>query len=937
MSFGRSGDSRRGSQVSASIDDASSVATSLSGAPAQRNVPSYMQSTANRERSASKAARRGSTIGRGSVSSPGNGMGSSRRIQGPGDYEDEGLASSSPRERARTRSTAAPLESPSGGSRMRRRASAAKERTENTNITVAVRVRPLNEKELNEERLHLEGHPYDDPTTWQVENADIWETDHVQDEEMAAGGTRERHEQIKKQNRSSKRFTFNNVFTGESSNETVYDAMCPALVDGLLSGFNTTLLAYGQTSSGKTHTLMGTPTDPGLIILMIDDVFSKVVNAELSEHLIRISYFEIYNESFNDLLAFDDEDGPGAALDASERGRTGSTKYDPSKEGNKFERLPQEESNAKLRLRGSTKTGWNVEGIKERVVKDADEVVRLLAGGEKHRHFGATAMNDRSSRSHTVFRMIVESREAKPPHLAKSSVLNLVDLAGSESIKKTLATGTRQKEGAMINSSLLVLGKVIAVLSKNSAKDHIPYGDSALTKILATSLGGNAKTAIITCVSPAASNLVESRSSLLFASRAAKVQNNVSKNISEKNTKLDLYRAEIENLKEQLAESKTPHGDWESGDVVSEKRLKDLQALIIIGSEVARENRAAGQTIMMNLAAVSQGRRRLSSFVGEALDMQSLQNQMRKSISQEGSGADGGRRMTQKSLASLQQIADLKRMVNDELDDDSVATMDSDEQATAAGDARRLTGAMAPSEVSDVPKQALSLFHKYNYLSDDLNSTLWSMRATQKGAKTSTQVAQSVSKGAVSTDKRWVPLEEVDALEVKYSKHMADLVAKNQELFSLVEDMRTALDKHGAYAAPLAGANGEAAAVDSKARLQNFIQMSNETTGHSEKSKQELLGEVMSERQQLEITRALYLTDLHDVVANNERSKAAMLREQEKVMQRAETAEEELRRVEMDAVMDVAKMEVADQPEGSNFFVRTRWADLSSPVTSPHK
>lgn len=89
---------------------------------------------------------------------------------------------------------------------MRRRASAAKERTENTNITVAVRVRPLNEKELNEERLHLEAHPYDDPTTWQVENADIWETDHVQDEEMAAGGTRERHEQIKKQNRSSKRW-----------------------------------------------------------------------------------------------------------------------------------------------------------------------------------------------------------------------------------------------------------------------------------------------------------------------------------------------------------------------------------------------------------------------------------------------------------------------------------------------------------------------------------------------------------------------------------------------------------------------------------------------------------------------------------------------------------------------------------------------------------
>ena len=411
-------------------------------------------------------------------------------------------------------------------------------------------------------------------------------------------------------------------------------------------------------------------------------------------------------------------------------------------------------------------------------------------------------------------------------------MLNLVDLAGSESIKKTQATGDRQKEGAMINSSLLVLGKVIAVLSQNAKNAHVPYGDSALTKILATSLGGNAKTAIMTCLSPASSNLVESRSTLLFASRAAKVQNNVSKNFSEKNTKLDLYRAEIENLKEQLAESQTPQGggDWEPGDVVSEKRLKDLQALIIIGSEVARENRAAGQTIMMNLAAVSQGRRRLSSFVGEALDMQSLQSQarVRKSITEAPSQGTSGRRMTQKSLASLQQIADLKQLASDELDDESVATMDSDDNRTATDGSQRLTGAMAPSEVSDVPKQALSLFHKYNYLSDDLNSTLWSMRATQKGAKTSTQVAQSVSKGVVSTDKRWVALEEVDALEVKYSKHMADLVAKNQELSSLVEDMRTALDKHAGYAMPVPGENGETAAVDSKARLQNFIQVRGE-------------------------------------------------------------------------------------------------------------
>ena len=149
--------------------------------------------------------------------------------------------------------------------------------------------------------------------------------------------------------------------------------------------------------------------------------------------------------------------------------------------------------------------------------------------------------------------------------------------------------------------------------------------------------------------------------------------------------------------------------------------------------------------------------------------------------------------MTMKSMASLKQIADLKRQASSALegDDESVSTVESDEgpAARAPGGGKSGSG-LRPSELSDVPKQTLDLFHKYNYLADEVNSTLWSMRATQKGAKTAAQISQLVSKGTVSSDKRWVTLEEVDTLEVKYSKHMADLLERNQKLFGLVEDMR---------------------------------------------------------------------------------------------------------------------------------------------------
>lgn len=194
--------------------------------------------------------------------------------------------------------------------------------------------------------------------------------------------------------------------------------------------------------------------------------------------------------------------------------------------------------NQKLQVHESKDTGIYVAGLREEIVSSPEQVLQLLEEGERFRHIGETKMNKASSRSHTIFRMVVESRckevntEEGDFGAIRVSTLTLVDLAGSERIAKTGAEGQRMKEGAAINKSLLTLGTVINKLSEGTQLNggHIPYRDSKLTRILQPSLGGNAKTAIICNITPAAQHVEESHSTLRFATRAKKVVNNATVN-----------------------------------------------------------------------------------------------------------------------------------------------------------------------------------------------------------------------------------------------------------------------------------------------------------------------------------------------------------------------------------------------------------------------
>ncbi|CAH2021110.1 unnamed protein product [Acanthoscelides obtectus] len=251
-------------------------------------------------------------------------------------------------------------------------------------------------------------------------------------------------------------YIFDHVFKQECTNSDVYGSVVKPLVDSFMEGFNATIFAYGQTSSGKTHTILGNKTDPGLFQLVSNQLFQHVADQVDKRYLIRCSYIEIYNEKINDLL---------------------------------------DKSNQGLTIREDIK-GNVLLDAREAVVDNVDKVMENMMQGNKIRRVAATRMNERSSRSHTIFRIILESKDANqkdgPVHI---SYLNLMDLAGSERVSLTKAAGERLKEGANINKSLSVLGNVIRQLSEG--KEFISYRDSKLTRLLSQALGGNAKSLII--------------------------------------------------------------------------------------------------------------------------------------------------------------------------------------------------------------------------------------------------------------------------------------------------------------------------------------------------------------------------------------------------------------------------------------------------------
>ncbi|KAK3836598.1 MAG: P-loop containing nucleoside triphosphate hydrolase protein [Linnemannia elongata] len=325
------------------------------------------------------------------------------------------------------------------------------------------------------------------------------------------------------------RLIIHHALTG-SDNEGIYSTSVKGLVQSAMEGYNGTVFAYGQTSSGKTYTMSGTSSQPGITPRAVEDVFKYIRENSEREFLLRVSYLEIYNECIRDLLSPE-------AID--------------------------------LKIHEDRKRGVYVSPLKEEIVTTPSQVMRIIQRGDYQRHTSSTDYNAHSSRSHSIFQIVIESRERAPtaprsptipggrkmslglrsPSAVRVSHLNLIDLAGSE---KASTDVERRKEGAFINKSLLTLGTVIAKLTDERG-GHIPYRDSKLTRILQSSLSGNARVSVICTISPSFLNVEESHNTLKFAARVKKIITKAHTNqVMDDKALLEKYRREITELKAQL-------------------------------------------------------------------------------------------------------------------------------------------------------------------------------------------------------------------------------------------------------------------------------------------------------------------------------------------------------------------------------------------------
>ena len=317
-----------------------------------------------------------------------------------------------------------------------------------------------------------------------------------------------------------KTFTFDAVYPPNTLQSNIYQNSASPIVDSVLEGFNGTIFAYGQTGTGKTFTMEGVHTDPdlrGIIPRAFGQIFEYIQTqgGQEVEYLVRASYLEIYNEEIRDLLS--------------------------------------KNSQNKLELKESPDTGVYVRDLTSYVVKSTKECDKLRDFGAKNRHVGATAMNQDSSRSHSIYTITVESCETREDGSTgiRMGKLNLVDLAGSERQAKTQASGDRLKEATKINLSLSALGNVISSLVDGKSQ-HIPYRDSKLTRLLQDSLGGNTKTVMVANLGPADWNYDETLSTLRYANRAKNIKNKPKINEDPKDAMLREFQEEIARLKEQL-------------------------------------------------------------------------------------------------------------------------------------------------------------------------------------------------------------------------------------------------------------------------------------------------------------------------------------------------------------------------------------------------
>ncbi|KAM9831229.1 kinesin-like protein KIF19 [Neosynchiropus ocellatus] len=373
-------------------------------------------------------------------------------------------------------------------------------------LTVALRIRPLSDAE-QEEGATIVAHRVDEQMVVLM--------DPMEDPDDILRAHRSRE----------KTYMFDVAFDFSATQEEVYRSTTKGLIEGLISGYNATVFAYGPTGCGKTYTMLGTDKEPGIYVRTLNDLFRAIEEtSDDMQYSVSMSYLEIYNEMIRDLL------NPATGF---------------------------------LDLREDSKGVIQVAGITEVSTINAQEIMELLMKGNKQRTQEPTAANRTSSRSHAVLQVAVRQRSRCRDVLqeVRFARLFMIDLAGSERAAQTQNRGQRLKEGAHINRSLLALGNCINALSDKNGNKYVNYRDSKLTRLLKDSLGGNSRTVMIAHISPASVAFEESRNTLTYADRAKSIRTRVKKNLINVSYHIAQYtniisdlRCEIQRLKSKIAD-----------------------------------------------------------------------------------------------------------------------------------------------------------------------------------------------------------------------------------------------------------------------------------------------------------------------------------------------------------------------------------------------
>ncbi|CAD8110484.1 unnamed protein product [Paramecium sonneborni] len=375
----------------------------------------------------------------------------------------------------------------------------------NSNILVAIRVRPLSQKERS---------------------LSEFETIRILDNKMIVllDPEQERDDDLLRKNRLKEtNFAFDFVFDQFASQQMIYENTTEFLLEGVLEGYNTTVFCYGATGSGKTFTMIGTQQEIGLMPRALSQLFNYSIQDRFKDTQFKVSYVEIYNENIRDLLTSEDKN---------------------------------------LEIREDKNNGIQIAGVIEVDVKTVSEVLALLKVGNKNRSKEATDANKESSRSHAILQLQVESKDkaAGIQEQIIQSKFSLVDLAGSERAANTNNKGQRMIEGANINKSLLVLGNCIQSLSEANEKGiknpFIPFRNSKLTRLLKDSLGGNCRTVMISNVTPSVSCFEETYNTLVYANRAKNIKTIANRNVLKAQNHISNYAQLIQNLRQENEELK---------------------------------------------------------------------------------------------------------------------------------------------------------------------------------------------------------------------------------------------------------------------------------------------------------------------------------------------------------------------------------------------